>query len=65
MRKRPYPVPYNGKELFPQWSGWTAGYTLAQYLLNEGFGVVGVDGLKIEPLPSNGQAISARRVRSR
>src|SRR6185369_13246958 len=27
-----------------------AGYTLAHYLLNEGFGVVGVDGLKIEPL---------------
>src|SRR5262249_47470887 len=28
-----------------------AGYTLAHYLVNEGFGVVGVDGLKIEPLP--------------
>jgi len=28
-----------------------AGYTLAQHLANEGFGVVGVDGLKIEPLP--------------
>ena len=27
-----------------------AGYTLAHYLINEGFGVVGVDGLKIEPL---------------
>src|SRR5690606_23844909 len=27
-----------------------AGNTLAHYLLNEGFGVVGVDGLKIEPL---------------
>ncbi len=29
-----------------------AGYTLAHYLLNEGFGVVAIDGLKIEPLPS-------------
>lgn len=29
-----------------------AGYTLSHYLLNEGFGVVGIDGLKIEPLPS-------------
>ena len=29
-----------------------AGYTLAHHLLNEGFGVVGVDGLKIEPLPA-------------
>ena len=28
-----------------------AGYTLAHYLLNEGFGVIGMDGLKIEPLP--------------
>jgi NAD(P)H-flavin reductase/NADPH-dependent glutamate synthase beta subunit-like oxidoreductase len=27
-----------------------AGYTLAHFLLNEGFGVVGIDGLKIEPL---------------
>ena len=30
-----------------------AGYTLAHYLLNEGFGVVGIDGLKIEPLPDD------------
>ena len=28
-----------------------AGYTLSHYLLNEGFGVVAIDGLKIEPLP--------------
>src|SRR5581483_1545112 len=28
-----------------------AGYTLAHYLANEGFGVVAIDGLKIEPLP--------------
>ena len=28
-----------------------AGYTLSHYLLNEGFGVVGIDALKIEPLP--------------
>ena len=32
-------------------SGWgPAGYTLAHHLVNEGFGVVGIDGLKIEPL---------------
>ena len=30
-----------------------AGYTLAHYLVNEGFGVVGIDGLKIEPLPDD------------
>jgi NADPH-dependent glutamate synthase beta subunit-like oxidoreductase len=49
--KRPYPLPYNGKNILVVGLG-PAGYTLAQYLLNEGFGVVGVDGLKIEPLPS-------------
>jgi NADPH-dependent glutamate synthase beta subunit-like oxidoreductase/NAD(P)H-flavin reductase len=30
-----------------------AGFTLAHYLLNEGHIVVGMDGLKIEPLPEN------------
>ena len=48
---RPYALPYNGKNVMVVGLG-PAGYTLAQYLLNEGFGVVGVDGLKIEPLPS-------------
>ena len=49
--KRPYPLPYNGKNVMVVGLG-PAGYTLAHYLLNEGFGVVGIDGLKIEPLPS-------------
>ena len=49
--ERPYALPYNGKNVLVVGLG-PAGYTLAQYLLNEGFGVVGVDGLKIEPLPS-------------
>ncbi|MGE3952300.1 MAG: FAD-dependent oxidoreductase [Pyrinomonadaceae bacterium] len=48
--ERPYPLPYNGKNIMVVGLG-PAGYTLAHYLLNEGFGVVGVDGLKIEPLP--------------
>ena len=48
--KRPYPLPYNGKNVLVVGLG-PAGYTLAHYLLNEGFGVVGIDGLKIEPLP--------------
>ncbi len=48
--KRPYPLPYNGKNIMVVGLG-PAGYTLAHYLLNEGFGVVGIDGLKIEPLP--------------
>jgi len=49
--QRPYALPYNGKNVMVVGLG-PAGYTLAQYLLNEGFGVIGVDGLKIEPLPS-------------
>ncbi|HWP00918.1 MAG TPA: FAD-dependent oxidoreductase [Methylococcus sp.] len=48
--KRPYPLPYNGKNVLVVGLG-PAGYTLAHYLLNEGFGVVGIDGLKLEPLP--------------
>jgi NADPH-dependent glutamate synthase beta subunit-like oxidoreductase len=48
--KRPFTLPYNGKNVLVVGLG-PAGYTLAQYLLNEGFGVIGVDGLKIEPLP--------------
>lgn len=49
--KRPYQLPYNGKNVLVVGLG-PAGYTLAHYLLNEGFGVVGIDGLKIEPLPT-------------
>ncbi|MGB7202488.1 MAG: FAD-dependent oxidoreductase [Pyrinomonadaceae bacterium] len=49
--KRPYSLGYNGKNVMIVGLG-PAGYTLAHYLLNEGFGVVGIDGLKIEPLPA-------------
>ena len=45
---RPYALAYNGKNVLVVGMG-PAGYTLAHYLMNEGFGVVGVDGLKIEP----------------
>jgi NADPH-dependent glutamate synthase beta subunit-like oxidoreductase/NAD(P)H-flavin reductase len=47
--KRPFALPYNGKNVLVIGLG-PAGYTLSHYLLNEGFGVVGMDGLKIEPL---------------
>ena len=47
---RPVALPYNGKKVLVVGLG-PAGYTLAHYLINEGFGVVGIDGLKIEPLP--------------
>ena len=47
--RRPYALPYNGKNILVVGMG-PAGYTLAHHLLNEGFGVVGIDGLRIEPL---------------
>jgi NADPH-dependent glutamate synthase beta subunit-like oxidoreductase/NAD(P)H-flavin reductase len=49
--KRPVAQPYNGKNVLVVGMG-PAGYTLSHYLLNEGFAVVGIDALKIEPLPS-------------
>jgi len=45
---RPHALPYNGRNMLVVGMG-PAGYTLAHYLMNEGFGVVGVDALKIEP----------------
>lgn len=42
--------PYNGLKVLIAGMG-PAGFTLAHHLLLEGFAVVGVDGLKIEPLP--------------
>ncbi len=50
--QRPYALPYNGKNVLVVGLG-PAGYTLSHYLLNEGFGVVAIDGLKIEPLPDD------------
>jgi NADPH-dependent glutamate synthase beta subunit-like oxidoreductase/NAD(P)H-flavin reductase len=49
--RRPHALPYNGKNILIVGLG-PAGYTLAHYFANEGFGVVGIDGLKIEPLPA-------------
>jgi NADPH-dependent glutamate synthase beta subunit-like oxidoreductase/NAD(P)H-flavin reductase len=48
--RRPVPLRYNGKHVLVVGMG-PAGYTLAHHLLNEGFGVVGIDGLRIEPIP--------------
>jgi NADPH-dependent glutamate synthase beta subunit-like oxidoreductase/NAD(P)H-flavin reductase len=49
---RPHALPYNGKKILVVGMG-PAGYTLAHYLLNEGYGVTGIDGLKVEPLPKH------------
>ena len=49
--QRPHMLPYNGRKVLVAGLG-PAGYTLAHYLLNEGFAVVGIDALKLEPLPA-------------
>ncbi|MBT9613908.1 MAG: FAD-dependent oxidoreductase [Burkholderiales bacterium] len=49
-RARPYRQPYQGGKVLVVGAG-PAGFNLAQHLLQDGFGVVMVDGLKIEPLP--------------
>jgi len=50
--RRPYALPYNGADVLVVGLG-PAGYTLVHYLANEGFGVVGIDGLKLEPIPDS------------
>ncbi len=50
LARRPHALPYNGKNVLVVGLG-PAGYTLAHHLANEGFGVVAIDGLKLEPLP--------------
>jgi NADPH-dependent glutamate synthase beta subunit-like oxidoreductase/NAD(P)H-flavin reductase len=49
--RRPMALPYNGRNILVVGLG-PAGYTLAHYLANEGFGVVAIDALKIEPIDS-------------
>jgi NADPH-dependent glutamate synthase beta subunit-like oxidoreductase/NAD(P)H-flavin reductase len=63
--RRPYALPHIGKRALVVGLG-PAGYTLAHYLLNEGFGVVAIDGLKIERLPADlvgSELVAPRAVR--
>ncbi len=48
--RRPVPKAASGRKVLVVGMG-PAGYTLAHHLMNEGHAVVGIDGLKIEPLP--------------
>jgi NADPH-dependent glutamate synthase beta subunit-like oxidoreductase/NAD(P)H-flavin reductase len=48
--QRPLPLPPSGRKVLVAGMG-PAGYTLAHHLMNDGHAVVGIDGLKIEPLP--------------
>jgi NADPH-dependent glutamate synthase beta subunit-like oxidoreductase/NAD(P)H-flavin reductase len=49
---RPLPKPSTGAKILIAGMG-PAGFTLAHHLLNDGHAVVGIDGLKLEPLPDH------------
>ncbi len=48
--RRPLPAPPSGRRVLVVGMG-PAGFSLAHHLINDGHTVVGIDGLKIEPLP--------------
>jgi NADPH-dependent glutamate synthase beta subunit-like oxidoreductase/NAD(P)H-flavin reductase len=56
--ERPVPLPLSGYKVLVVGLG-PAGFTLSHYLMNEGHSVVGVDGLKIEPLPEQLSGVDA------
>jgi NADPH-dependent glutamate synthase beta subunit-like oxidoreductase/NAD(P)H-flavin reductase len=56
--RRPYPNPETGKRVLVVGTG-PAGFTLAHHLMNDGHRVVGIDGLKIEPLPAEISGVTA------
>ncbi|MEM7654180.1 MAG: FAD-dependent oxidoreductase, partial [Pseudomonadota bacterium] len=60
--RQPVAKPDSGKRVLVAGLG-PAGYTLAHYLLNQGHTVVGVDGLKIEPLDPRISGVDAHGVR--
>jgi NADPH-dependent glutamate synthase beta subunit-like oxidoreductase/NAD(P)H-flavin reductase len=61
---RPIPLPPSGYKVLVVGLG-PAGFTLAHYLMNEGHAVVGVDGLKIEPLPEESAGVNVLGERTR
>jgi NADPH-dependent glutamate synthase beta subunit-like oxidoreductase/NAD(P)H-flavin reductase len=60
---RPLPLPESGYKVLVVGLG-PAGFTLSHYLMNDGHTVIGVDGLKIEPLPEEFSGINALGERS-
>ena len=56
--RRPLPLAPTGKRVLVVGMG-PAGFTLAHHLLNEGHTVVGIDGLKIEPLDAGIAGVDA------
>jgi NADPH-dependent glutamate synthase beta subunit-like oxidoreductase/NAD(P)H-flavin reductase len=61
--RRPLPLPDSGRKVLVVGLG-PAGFTLAHHLMNDGHTVVGIDGLKIEPLPAALSGVDARGLRS-
>ena len=59
---RPVPKAPSGRKVLVVGMG-PAGYTLAHHLMNEGHAVVGVDGLKIEPLPAEISGVNQKGAR--
>jgi NADPH-dependent glutamate synthase beta subunit-like oxidoreductase/NAD(P)H-flavin reductase len=60
---RPLPLAPSGYKVLVVGLG-PAGFTLAHYLMNDGHTVVGIDGLKIEPLPQDIAGVDAFGERS-
>ncbi len=56
--RRPLPKPASGKRVLVAGMG-PAGFSLAHHLMNDGHAVVGIDGLKIEPLPPDLSGVGA------
>jgi NADPH-dependent glutamate synthase beta subunit-like oxidoreductase/NAD(P)H-flavin reductase len=56
--RRPVPAPRSGYRVLVAGMG-PAGFGLAHNLLNDGHAVVGIDGLKIEPLPAHVSGVAA------
>jgi NADPH-dependent glutamate synthase beta subunit-like oxidoreductase/NAD(P)H-flavin reductase len=56
--RRPYPKEPTGKRVLVVGLG-PAGFTLAHHLMNDGHAVVGIDGLKIEPLDAEISGVDA------
>jgi len=59
---RPMPLAASGYKVLVVGLG-PAGFTLAHHLMNDGHTVVGIDGLKIEPLPAALSGVDANGVR--
>src|SRR3984957_7773781 len=60
---RPVPLAPSGYKVLVVGLG-PAGFTLSHYLMNDGHTVVGVDGLKIEPLPQEISGVDALGARA-